>query len=115
RGDLDAFGELLDEGWKLKRSLGFGISSDHIDAMYDTARRAGAQAGKLLGAGGGGFVYLIAPPERHAAILEALGQPQQVRFGIDRLGSRIIFISDHPGHCATLRSSKSPAGVAASA
>jgi D-glycero-alpha-D-manno-heptose-7-phosphate kinase len=115
RGDLDAFGELLDEGWKLKRSLGFGISSDHIDAMYDTARRAGAQAGKLLGAGGGGFVYLVAPPERHAAILEALGQPQQVRFGIDRLGSRIIFISDHPGHCATLRSSKSPAGVAASA
>ncbi|MDA0975623.1 MAG: kinase, partial [Planctomycetota bacterium] len=55
----------------------------------------------LLGAGGGGFVYLIAPPERHEAILEALGQPQQVRFGIDRLGSRVIFISDHPGHCAT--------------
>ncbi len=103
RGDLDTFGELLDEGWKLKRSLGFGISSDHIDGMYETARRAGAQAGKLLGAGGGGFVYLIAPPERHEAILAALGHPQQVRFGIDRLGSRIIFISDHPGHCATAR------------
>ncbi len=101
RGDVDEFAALLDEGWRLKRSLGFGISSSDIDDMYETARRAGAQAGKLLGAGGGGFVYLIAPPERHEAILEALGQPQQVRFGIDSLGSRVIFISDHPGHCAT--------------
>lgn len=101
RGDLGEFARLLDEGWHLKRSLGFGITSDHIDEMYATARRAGASAGKLLGAGGGGFVYLFAPPERHDAILEALGSPQRVRFGVDRLGSRIIFISHHPGHCAT--------------
>lgn len=115
RGDLDEFARLLDEGWRLKRSLGFGISSDHIDGMYETARRAGAQAGKLLGAGGGGFVYLIAPPERHGAILEALGHPQRVRFGVDRLGSRIIFISDHPGHCATPRDAASRPSAARTA
>lgn len=93
RANLDEFARLLHVGWELKRSLGFGISDDSIDQAYEAARRAGAQGGKLLGAGGGGFLLLIAPPERHAAIREALGNPRDLAFGIDRLGSRIIFIS----------------------
>ena len=94
-GDLDEFSRLLDHGWHLKRSLGFGISDDGIDAMYKTAQRAGACGGKLLGAGGGGFMLLLAPAERHGAIKEALGMPRAVSVGVDRRGSRIIFISDH--------------------
>ena len=91
-GDLDRFAALLHEGWELKRSLGFGISNDHINEWYAVARRAGAVGGKLLGAGGGGFVLLIAPPWRHRAIREALGRPRELAFKISRNGSRIIFI-----------------------
>ena len=93
-GDLDEFARLLHVGWELKRSLGFGISNPQVDAWYEAARRTGAQGGKLLGAGGGGFLLLIAPPERHEAIRDALGRPRELPFAIDRLGSRIIFISE---------------------
>jgi D-glycero-alpha-D-manno-heptose-7-phosphate kinase len=91
-GDLDRFAALLHEGWELKRSLGCGISNDHINDWYAVARRAGAVGGKLLGAGGGGFVLLIAPPWRHRAIREALGRPRELPFKISQNGSRIIFI-----------------------
>lgn len=94
RGNLDEFARLMHVGWELKRSLGFGISDPQIDQWYDAARKAGAQGGKLLGAGGGGFVYLLAPPEKHEAIREAVGRPREIDFRIDRLGSRIIFISE---------------------
>lgn len=93
RGNVDEFARLLHCGWELKRSLGFGISDERVDGWYDAARKAGAQGGKLLGAGGGGFVLLLAPPERHEAIREALGRPREIDLRIDRLGSRIIFIS----------------------
>jgi D-glycero-alpha-D-manno-heptose-7-phosphate kinase len=93
-GDLDAFAGMLHEGWELKRSLGFGISHQAIDDWYAAARKAGAQGGKLLGAGGGGFLFLLAPPDRHEAIREAVGRPREIPFTIDRFGSRIIFISD---------------------
>ena len=94
-GDLDEFARLVHESWRLKRSLGFGISNGHIDGMYDAARRAGAQGGKLLGAGGGGFLLLIVPPERQDSVREALGRPQELPFSIDPLGSRIIFMNHH--------------------
>lgn len=93
--DVDGFTRLLHEGWELKRSLGLGISIRKVDEWYAAARNAGAQGGKLLGAGGGGFLLLMAPPERHEAIREALGRPIELTFGIDRRGSRIIFISEH--------------------
>jgi D-glycero-alpha-D-manno-heptose-7-phosphate kinase len=92
-GDLDDFARLLHEGWLLKRSLGFGIANAKIDAWYEAARRAGAQGGKLLGAGGGGFLLAMAPPERHDAIREALGRPRELAFDVDPRGSRIIFVS----------------------
>lgn len=94
RGNIEEFAHLLHQGWELKRSLGFGISDSKIDEWYAAARKAGAMGGKLLGAGGGGFVFLLAPPERHEAIREAVGWPRELEFGVDRLGSRIIFISE---------------------
>ena len=94
--DLDEFARLMHEGWLLKRSLGFHISCAMVDEWYETARKAGAQGGKLLGAGGGGFLLLIASPERHEAIREALGRPRELAFGIDQRGSRIIFIHRRP-------------------
>lgn len=95
QGDLDEFARLLHHGWELKRSLGLGISVPKVDQWYEAARKAGAKGGKLLGAGGGGFLLLMAPAERHEAIREALGRPRELEFGIDRRGSRVIFISDH--------------------
>ena len=93
-GDLDAFANMLHEGWELKRSLGFGISFQKIEEWYEAARRNGAQGGKLLGAGGGGFLLLMAPPWRHRAIREALGRPRELPFRIARHGSRNIFIQN---------------------
>jgi D-glycero-alpha-D-manno-heptose-7-phosphate kinase len=90
-GNLSEFARLLHHGWELKRSLGFGISSGSIDAMYERARRAGAEGGKLLGAGGGGFLLLMASPDRHQAIRDALGRPPELPFRFARHGSRVIF------------------------
>ncbi len=92
--------EGLDHGWELKRSLGFGISNEHVDGWYRAAKNAGAIGGKLLGAGGGGFLLLIAPPDSHDRIREALGRPRELAFGVDRRGSRVIFISDQERYFA---------------
>jgi D-glycero-alpha-D-manno-heptose-7-phosphate kinase len=91
-GDVGQFAALLHESWELKRSLGCGISNEHVDNWYAAARRAGAIGGKLLGAGGGGFLLLVAPPWRHRAIREALGRPRELPFRVARHGSRNIFI-----------------------
>lgn len=93
-GDLDAVAEILHAGWEVKRSLGFGITNSKIDHWYNTARTAGATAGKLLGAGGGGFLLLMAPPDKHDVIRKSLGHPRELPMSIDFLGSRIIFVSD---------------------
>jgi len=92
--NMKEFGDLLHEGWKLKRSLGFGITNPMIDDWYSAARKAGAIGGKLLGAGGGGFLYFIAPPETHSKILAALGNPKTLPVSFDPQGSRIAFISN---------------------
>lgn len=90
RGQLDSFGQILDENWSLKKSLTAGISSGAIDAWYEAAIGAGAIGGKLLGAGEGGFLMFYAPRERHEAITNAVGL-RQVKFGFEPLGSRILF------------------------
>ena len=77
----------------MKRSLGFGISGEQVDEWYCAARRAGAQGGKLLGAGGGGFMLILAPPDRHERIREALKRPRELPFRVDRAGSRVVFVS----------------------
>jgi D-glycero-alpha-D-manno-heptose-7-phosphate kinase len=71
-GEVDALGRLLAENWELKRELADGISDETVDGWYERALQAGADAGKLLGAGAGGFLLLLAPPERHDAVRAAL-------------------------------------------
>ncbi len=91
KNGLTEFGSLLHETWKLKRSLTPKISSHLIDEIYEMAREAGAIGGKLLGAGGGGFMLLFAKPEDHPKIKERLQGLLQVPFGFDTTGSQIIF------------------------
>jgi len=93
-GELADFGRMLHESWQLKRSLSAAISNDHIDGIYDAARRAGATGGKLLGAGGGGFMLMFAPPERHDRIRRALGNLLEIPFEFESAGSQIIFCDD---------------------
>jgi D-glycero-alpha-D-manno-heptose-7-phosphate kinase len=94
QGDLDAFGEILHDGWKLKRTLASRITNTDIDNWYATAREHGALGGKLLGAGGGGFLLLFAPQERHEAILAALPVLRPVPFRFEPQGSKIIYVEE---------------------
>ncbi len=88
---LDPFGELLHETWKLKRSLSSGISNQAIDNHYETARKNGAIGGKLLGAGGRGFLLVWTPPDKQESVRRALKGLQEVPFRCSAFGSRIIF------------------------
>jgi len=88
--DLAEFGRLLNEGWSLKRRLSDRVSTPDIDSLYDTALRAGAIGGKLLGAGGGGFLLLFVRPEHRAKIRAALPKLIDVPFHFDTSGSRIV-------------------------
>jgi D-glycero-alpha-D-manno-heptose-7-phosphate kinase len=89
-GNLSDFGRLLDESWKLKRSLSSKIAPDFVNEIYDTACRAGAAGGKLLGAGGGGFMLIFVQPDRRAAVLKALGKLLPVPFQFERGGTQIV-------------------------
>ncbi len=88
-GRIDALGEILDEGWHLKRQVHPGISSSAIDDWYQTGKREGALGGKLLGAGGGGFLTFFAPPERHRDIKRALSL-RPIEMKLERSGSRVL-------------------------
>jgi D-glycero-alpha-D-manno-heptose-7-phosphate kinase len=90
-GNLDSFGEVLHESWMLKRELARGVSSQTIDELYERARKAGAIGGKILGAGGGGFLMLTAPKERHESIANALADLRRVPMQFEPQGSMIVF------------------------
>ncbi len=90
-GALNPFGELLNEGWMLKRELSDKISTPVIDEMYDQARSAGAIGGKLLGAGGGGFMLVFARPADHPSIIRRLHKLLHVPLSLEHSGSQIIF------------------------
>ena len=83
------FGRLLDESWRLKRRLSDRVSNSEVDSLYETATRAGAIGGKLLGAGGGGFVLLFVRPEERARVVEAVRNLITVPFKFDTSGCRI--------------------------
>jgi D-glycero-alpha-D-manno-heptose-7-phosphate kinase len=93
--NLAAFGEILHEGWMLKRTLASGISSAQIDHWYETARKNGAIGGKLLGAGGGGFLLFCAEPGRHADIIKALPELRPVDIELEPQGSKIVYVEEH--------------------
>lgn len=90
---LDEFGKLLDYTWKLKRGISGGISTDSIDGQYAKAMDAGALGGKLLGAGGGGFLLFYVPLEKQNSVREALKGQMHVPFKFENDGTKIIYYS----------------------
>lgn len=91
-GDADALGTLLRENWELKRGLAQGISDRAVDHWCELASNAGATAGKILGAGAGGFLLVSAPPERQDAIRTALSQLREVSLRFSARGTHIAVL-----------------------
>jgi D-glycero-alpha-D-manno-heptose-7-phosphate kinase len=91
-GRIDALGSMLHEAWQIKRQMTNGITTPLIDDAYSAALAAGAEGGKLLGAGGGGFLMFVAPAERHDAIRRALQPMREIPFRFAPQGSSIIFV-----------------------
>lgn len=89
--DLDDFGRLLDLTWKLKRATGSKISNDSIDELYRRATNAGAVGGKLLGAGGGGFLLFYVQPDKREAVLKEMSDLLYVPFEFENGGTRVIY------------------------
>ncbi len=87
---LDDFGRLLDYSWKLKRGIASGISTDSIDAQYQRGLEAGALGGKLLGAGGGGFLLFYVPESKQASVREAMRELLYVPFAFENEGTKVI-------------------------
>lgn len=92
KSSLDTFGKLLHQGWMLKRRLAGSISNPQIDEYYDRALSAGALGGKLLGAGGGGFLLLCCPLEKQGKVQEALSSLVPMKFSFENEGSKIIYV-----------------------
>lgn len=91
RGDITDFGKLMKESWALKRSLTDKITNPEIDKIHDDALSAGAIAGKLLGAGGGGFMLFFVKPKDKPAVRKRLKGLLEVGFNFDSYGSQIVF------------------------
>ena len=89
-GDLDALGRLMHAGWELKKELARSVSNDVINAMYQTALKAGALGGKIAGAGGGGFLLLYCPLDKQDHVREALGHLRELPIGLERDGSKVM-------------------------
>ncbi|MFA5162784.1 MAG: hypothetical protein WC421_11150 [Elusimicrobiales bacterium] len=93
-GDLRAFGKILNENWQLKRGLAGGITNPAIDGLYEKGLRAGAEGGKLLGAGGGGFMLFCCLPENQSRLRAALAGYGEMKFKFDSEGSKLIYAGD---------------------
>jgi D-glycero-alpha-D-manno-heptose-7-phosphate kinase len=91
------FGLLLDESWRLKRTLSDKVSTGHIDDLYEAATSAGALGGKILGAGGGGFILFFVEPQKKQKVRQALKGLLEVPFKFENLGSQIIFYQPNTG------------------
>lgn len=90
RTPLAELGRLLHESWQLKRALAEGVTTPLVDEIYAAAREAGASGGKLMGAGGGGFMVFLVEPSRRAHVAERLARLVQVPVRVEREGSRVI-------------------------
>ena len=85
------FGTLLNETWQIKRTLSSKITNPIIDAMYEDARSAGAYGGKLLGAGGGGFLLLFVPPELQQRVREHFKKFIFIPFAFEQEGTQVVY------------------------
>lgn len=90
RKELDEFGRLLDRTWKLKRQTGKAVSMDNIDILYEKGINAGALGGKLLGAGGGGFLIFYVQPEKQKAVKEAMKDLLYIPFEFETSGTTVV-------------------------
>ena len=95
-GDIQECGRLLDRNWELKQKMASGISNPQIKDMYQRAKEAGVLGGKIAGAGGGGFLILVAQREKQKSVFEAMSQYRELPFMLERSGSQVIF--DHRGY-----------------
>lgn len=91
--DLDDFGRLLDTTWRLKKGTGGAVSTDSIDGLYEKGIAAGALGGKLLGAGGGGFLVFYVQPEKQKTVREAMRELMYIPFKFEDGGTRVIHYS----------------------
>ncbi len=91
---ISQIGELLNEGWQIKKSLASGIADNQIDEWYERAIRAGSWGGKILGAGGGGFLLVLCDPLKRAKIISELGELRPIDVEFDSFGSKINFVSE---------------------
>ena len=89
--DRDDFGRLLDHTWKLKRQTGAAVSTDSIDELYKKGMAAGALGGKLLGAGGGGFLVFYVQQERQLQVRHAMEKLLYIPFKFESMGTKIIY------------------------
>ena len=91
--DISSFGKILDEGWQLKKELASGIANPAIDEAYEIAMKNGALGGKLLGAGGGGFLLFYCEEEKQDKLKKAIGL-RELDFSFERDGTGVIYIGD---------------------
>jgi len=92
--NIDSMGEILHEGWMYKKELASQISNGKIDHYYDLALNNGATGGKLLGAGGSGFLLFYVPLERQAEVRKALSELEELNFKFDSEGTKVIYFND---------------------
>lgn len=91
KGDVDQWGKELNDAWEIKKTFARGVSTPEIDKMYEDAMKSGALGGKILGAGGGGFMLLYVPQRAQEDVAKALSQYKKMKFNFETFGSRIIF------------------------
>jgi D-glycero-alpha-D-manno-heptose-7-phosphate kinase len=97
-GNLQDVGLILHEGWELKKDLSLKISDDKIDSYYDTARKNGAAGGKLLGAGGGGFLMFYCEQMHQDKLRQSLSGLKEYKFKFDSFGTKVIYDSKNEVH-----------------
>ena len=95
-GKWQETGKLLHENWMLKKTLAGGISDPYIDRVYNTALKNGAEGGKIMGAGGGGFFLFYADPDKHQQIVDAIPEFRYEQLGIEKDGSKVIYTQGDP-------------------
>ena len=89
--DIITFSKLLDKSWNLKKSLNDNISNNEINLIYKKARDNGALGGKISGAGGGGFIYFLCPPEHQEKMIKSISELQHIDCKLTDEGSEIIY------------------------